>query len=153
VPTTNLLVGGAADFAANLGAINDAQGAFVNAFNKRDAGGIDGAVEKLDRAPRLDEETVALRDELKALLARVKDFAAEQPTAKGARDTLSKERARAAEREKLLSDFQSWQQRYEKWTDDESRKFGLKMQQKAPPNQDEAPTKQGDEKQPGGSAK
>lgn len=120
------LNGPAADFAANLDAVNDAQRAFIKAFDEGDASDIDAALKRLDAAPQLDDETSALRDDLKPLLMRARDYAGAAP------EKLRNKRARLKESAAILSDFQAWQERYEKWTANESEKRGLKLIKEEP---------------------
>jgi rhomboid protease GluP len=116
---------GANDFAANLNAVNSAQTAFVKAVNEGDSGDVDRAIEGLDSVPRLDDETEALRNEMKSLLVRVKEFNArpepERPTRK-------QRMARTEEHNKLTVDFIAWQKKYEKWAETTSAKYGAKLQ-------------------------
>lgn len=91
-----------------VNALGAGETAFVNAFNEEDASGIDGAIEELDRAPHVNDKSDALRDELKALLARVKELAtAPKPQ--------ERQRERALIREKLRLDFQAWQKKEVEW--------------------------------------
>jgi rhomboid protease GluP len=122
---------GARDFASNLNAVNLAQTAFVKAVNEGDSGDVDRAIEGLDAAPRLDDETEALRSELKSLLVRVKEFNAR---AEPARPTRQQRLTRAGEQKKLGVDFIAWQKKYEQWAETTSAKYGAKLQTLAPAN-------------------
>jgi rhomboid protease GluP len=118
----------AANFVANLNAVNNAQDVFIKAFDDYDVSQIDATLAALDGAPRLDDETDALRNDLKSLLVRVKAHAS--PTLKiPQRKDL---KARVKEKEGILKDFQSWQERYEKWTSAESERAGVELTREAP---------------------
>lgn len=122
-------------FAANLDAVNAAQTTLLNSLKNNDASGIDEAVQTLDQAPRLDAETDALRNDLKSLLARAKAFVAAAPS-KG-----QPTKARVTEEGKLLKDFQTWQEGYGKWTETESKRYGVELIKKSQPEQDSKPEK------------
>jgi membrane associated rhomboid family serine protease len=122
---------GANDFAANLNAVNAAQTAFVKAVNDGDSGDVERAIEGLDSAPRLDDETEALRNELKSLLVRVKEFNAR---AQPERPTRQQRTARAEEQKKLTVDFVAWQKKYETWAETTSKKYGARLKEVAPAN-------------------
>lgn len=122
---------GASAFATNLNAVNLAQTAFVKAINEGDSGDVDRALEGLDGAPRLDDETEALRNEMKSLLVRVKEFNAR---AQPARPTRQQRLVRAEEQRKLSADFIAWQKKYEEWAKTTSEKYGAKLKEVAPAN-------------------
>jgi membrane associated rhomboid family serine protease len=122
---------GAADFASNLNAVNAAQTAFVKAINKGDSGDVDRAIEGLDGAPRLDDETDALRNEIKSLLVRVKEYnALAQPSPPRRQQEL----VRAREQQKLYADFVAWNKRYQEWAETDSKKYGAKLKEPEPAN-------------------
>jgi membrane associated rhomboid family serine protease len=123
----------ASAFGSNLNAINEAQTAFVKAMNQGDASDLDRAAEGLDAAPRLDDATDALRNELKSLLARAKEFtnaAPQQPS----RPSRQQQRAREDERKKLFADFVAWNKKYQEWAEADSRKYGVKLKEPGPVN-------------------
>jgi rhomboid protease GluP len=119
---------GVSAFVSNLNAVNEAQTAFIKAFDNYDVSEIDKASTALDAAPHVDGETDAVRDGLKSLLARIKAHA--EPTLKPVQRKDLK--ARAKEREGILKDFQAWHERYEKWTDNESERLGVKLTKETP---------------------
>lgn len=116
-------------FAANLNAINEAQTAFVKAVNKGEASEIDRTVAGLDAAPRLDDETEALRNELKSLLARARALPAETHSP---RPTRQQHLARASQQLRLTEDFEVWNKKYQEWAETESRKYGVELKAPAP---------------------
>lgn len=119
----------AAAFGANLNAINEAQTAFIKALNKGDGGDLDRALEGLEGAPHLDDETDALRNELKSLLVRAKELAARAETP---RPTRQQQLARAREQRKLSEDFVAWNKKYQEWAETDSRKYGVKLKEPEP---------------------
>lgn len=123
--------GKAAAFGANLNAINEAQTAFVKAVNNRDAGDVDRAIEGLDGAPVLDDETDALKNELKALLTRAREFAGKPQPARLTR-----------EQRKLSEDFAAWNKKYHEWAETDSRKYGVELKELAPANNNSSNGKQ-----------
>jgi rhomboid protease GluP len=106
---------------AYLKAIRNGQKAFVRAFNDDDTSAIDPAIAALDSAPRIDEKTDALRDELKALLARAREEAA------------SPERRDTGPRERLREDFESWQEENIEWAKANQEKYRLQIDKDEPP--------------------
>jgi membrane associated rhomboid family serine protease len=123
--------GTAANFVANLNTVNEAQTAFFKALVDKDASEIDKALAALDSTPHVDEETDALRGDLKSLLVRAQDYAT------GAGVPLARKEAQARQKkgEMIFQDFEAWHQRYETWTTNESDKSGVKLVQDAPPKQ------------------
>jgi len=111
----------ASAFGTNLNAVNKAQTAFIKAVNERDAGDIDRTVEGLDAAPHLDDETDALKNELKSLLARAKEFASNAQPPRLTR-----------QQRKLTEDFAAWNKKYQEWAEMESRKRGEPLEAPAP---------------------
>ena len=105
---------------AYLKAIRDGQKAFVRAFNDEDTSAIDPAIVALDGAPRIDEKTGALRDELKALLARAREEAA------------SPEQRETGRRERLREDFESWQEENIEWAKANQEKYRLQIDKDEP---------------------
>jgi membrane associated rhomboid family serine protease len=120
---------GASDFGANLNAVNNGQTAFVKAMNEGDASDLDRAIEGLDNAQHLDEETEAVRAGLKSLLVRAKKFVADaRPNGQTRRQQLE----RAREQQKLLADFVEWNKRYNEWAETASKKYGVKLEEPKP---------------------
>jgi membrane associated rhomboid family serine protease len=115
--------GDAASAVSHLNALGAGQTAFVNAFNKGDVSGIDGALEQIERAPRLDEKAESLRSEMKSLLVRVKKIV--ETKADGRRQAP----ARDKEKQKLLTDFTAWQKKQFEWIRTEGENYGIKLQE------------------------
>jgi rhomboid protease GluP len=134
--TANLAVGGEVSaFAKNLDVVNAAQDAFLDSLRKNDASGLDENMRALDQAPKLDDETNAVRNDLKSLLTRAKSLIA-TPPAKG-----EQAKVRAANEGKLLDDFKAWQDKYNNWTETESKKYGVTLTHEAPSNENSTPDK------------
>ncbi len=114
-----------ATFRANYQAFEAGQVAFVNALTKDDAGGINQAVAQLDKT-LLNDETDALRVELKALLGRARKYVNDWPAPR----KMTPEGV--AEQRQLINDYQLWQKRLEDWYWDEGKKFGIKRPEPSP---------------------
>ena len=100
-------------------AINAGQNA-LNAFTERgDAGALDAAAERLEQAPALTPDADALREELKALVARARDTAADKSLKQSERE----ERLR-----QLDADLHGWQEHFSQWVETEGGVFGVGMQ-------------------------
>jgi rhomboid protease GluP len=113
----------AKDFAANLDAVNEAQAIFFKALVDKDTSEIDKALAALDSTPHVDEETDAVRGDLKSLLARAKDYANEAGGPVKRKET--KEWLKKGE--VIYQDFDAWRQRYENWTTNEGHKTGVEL--------------------------
>jgi rhomboid protease GluP len=120
---------------AHLKALGEGETAFIKAFNEGDTGGIDAALTQIDAAPRLDERAENLRSELKSLLGRIKKFAETKPEGR------KQSQAQAREKQKLMTDFTSWQKKQFEWISTEGENYGIKLQSTAPPQQDSSNTK------------
>ena len=118
-----LLSAEAARFTSHNDAFGVAESALLKALKDNDAGDIDAAVAALDNEPQADDATIAVRDEMKALLARAKTFVAQSPRA-----SQPPARARVLEQQKLLLDTQAWQKNYEQWFKSEAKKLGLELE-------------------------
>lgn len=115
----------AAKFASYLDALSAGEEAFANAFFKGDKSGIDPALEQLERAPQIDEKTEALRNEAKSLLMRVKGFDTATKPGAGQRA----QEARGKERQKLNSDFESWQKKAVELVKTDGAKYGVRLRE------------------------
>ena len=116
----------AAIFDANNSAFGAGEVAVINALKKADAGGIDQAVARLDKAEHLSDETDALRVDLKSLLGRSRKYLNDwQPPRKMTPDGVTEQR-------KLIDDFKLWQKRYDSWYRTEGKKFGIKRPEPTP---------------------
>jgi membrane associated rhomboid family serine protease len=107
-------------------AINAGQAAYHIALGQGDAAGAAAtALQKIDAARGLDDQTTAMLKELRGIVERARDYAALDP----------KERAttRAAMiRERLEADFESWEARSDNWVKTEGKRFGLGLDADAP---------------------
>jgi hypothetical protein len=99
-------------------AINAGQNALV-AFMRGDAAALGPASEKLEKAPAPSPDAEALRDDLKALVARARDTEA---------DKSLKPAARRERIKRLDDDFGAWQERFSQWIDREGEDFGIGIQ-------------------------
>jgi membrane associated rhomboid family serine protease len=104
-------------------AINAGQNALAS-YMRDDTGALDAAAERLERAPALAPEADALREDLKALVARARADS-------GDRTLKPAERLRRLKQ--LDADFAGWQERFDQWVKDEGRDFGVKIQKAEPP--------------------
>jgi rhomboid protease GluP len=101
-------------------ATNAGRNAFGRFMEAGDAGALAPAMDKLEKAPNLSPEADVLRGDLKTLLARARDVAA---------DKSLKAPERAERREQLGADFVSWAERFDQWVEDEGRPtFGVNIQ-------------------------
>jgi hypothetical protein len=100
-----------------ISAMNDGQRAFGQALGG-ETQNIDSVISRLESVQPLDAKSGQLRDELKELLVRVRDFA-RQPQAE--RNSKSGQQ----QFDKLLGDFLPWQKRSVKWIKNEGQNFGL----------------------------
>lgn len=111
---------GGPDVGAYLDAVNEGQRGFLKTVKDNDAQAAESAISKLDNAPRVDAKADALRDELKQLVTRSRDFAAkpapERETKPG-----------QAELRQLLTDFQSWQDKFRGWAKTDGAKYGIRF--------------------------
>jgi len=110
-------------------AYNFGQKAFVSAVNEPNAAVADEAVAKIERAPRLDEESHQLIEELKSLLAGAGLYARLD-------DNGRDETSGRARKQKLLADFAAWEERADKWARTEGKKYNLVLDAPAPPATD-----------------
>jgi len=107
--------GGGRDASAFVDAVNEGMQAYA-AFPEGDGGRLAGAIERLERAPSVSAEADALRDELKALLARARDLAAEPRLT-------PRERSRRVGQ--INADFSNWHQRFDRWVETDGRNFNI----------------------------
>lgn len=114
-------------------AINSGQSA-LNAFTERgDAGALETAAERLEQAPALTPEADALREELKALVARARDTASDKSLEQTARD----ERL-----QQLANDLHGWQERFAQWVAAEGAEFRIGMQKPDAPAEEKTPAEE-----------
>ncbi|MBA2501839.1 MAG: rhomboid family intramembrane serine protease [Pyrinomonadaceae bacterium] len=127
---SRILRGNQEDVRSYIDAANTGQKAFAQAING-DASEAEAAIEKLEGAPRLDDEAGALNDQLKELILRARDLAvAEKPT------NNREQRARVQQLNGILDDFNQWQARRLEWTKANGERYGIIIQE--PPSPREA---------------
>ena len=115
------------EFLINLSVINDSQKIFFAALNG-DARMVDRAVQALDSAPPLDADATAVRNDLKSLLIRAKDFA----TVK-APERRADPRTRAQEQAQIIEGYKAWQEKFKQWLVTDGEKYGFKVQEQQTP--------------------
>jgi hypothetical protein len=115
-----------------LNAINGGQNAFLNAVGKEDPGGIEGAIKQLDESEAPDQASAEIRDELKTLLARARDFT-DKTGGNTASNTRARQRARVQQQRELLQDFEAWVDKSNQWVKTEGEKYGISLQEPPPP--------------------
>lgn len=118
-----------------INALNSGQQVLVKTINERDASGVDKAVEALNRAPRLDDNSDALRNEMKDLLARAKEYAT-MPTPDGR----AKRRAQEQQR-RLIADHNAWSAKLKQWVETDGAKYSIELQENPPPSPNSADQK------------
>ena len=102
------------------------EAAMIKALKDGDPGGIDPAMAQLDKLKRLNDETDALRQDLRALLGRTKKHINDwQPPRKMTPDGV-------AEQRKLIEDLKLWQQRYGSWFESICKNFDLQCSEPTP---------------------
>jgi rhomboid protease GluP len=99
-------------------AINAGQNALAG-FLRGDSDALGPAAEKLGKAPAPSPDSEALRDDLKALVSRAEETAA---------DKSLKPAERGRRVKQLDSDFGAWQERFAQWIDREGEDFGIGIQ-------------------------
>jgi len=111
-------LGGRPPVAPFIEAVNAGQSALV-AFLRGDDAALGPAAEKLEKAPAPSPDAGALRDDLKALVARARDTDA---------DKSLKPAARRQRMKQLDDDFGAWQERFAQWIEREGEDFGIGIQ-------------------------
>lgn len=124
--------GGGDNLTGYLNAINGGQNAFLNAVGKEDASGIEGAIKQLDEAEAPDQASAELREELKALLVRARDFAT-GTGGNAAANTRARQRVRVRQQRELLENFNAWVDKSNQWVKTEGEKYGISLQEPTPP--------------------
>jgi rhomboid protease GluP len=109
-----------------VNALNGGQRAFARAINDGDTDSISEALAALDGAPHLSRDSDALRDGLKEILARARDYA---PINQKEQQT-SEEIARGKQ---LLEDMDSWNERYRTWIGAEGQNYNLTIREPPAP--------------------
>jgi hypothetical protein len=110
--------------------INAGQNALA-AYFRGDPGALAPAFERLEKSPALSAEADAMREDLKALVARARTDAEEK-----ALDP----REREQRLKRLDQDFGGWQERFAQWVEAEGQDFGVKIQKpEKPPDSEPRP--------------
>jgi membrane associated rhomboid family serine protease len=112
-----------------INALNGGLNAFSAARVKGEAGGIEAAIKALDDAGPPDERARALRDDLKALLTRTREYLAQL------RARLDRQRIRAQE-QALDSALDSWVAKRDEWIKTDGEKYGIVIEQPPSPEKD-----------------
>ncbi|MGB7925179.1 MAG: rhomboid family intramembrane serine protease, partial [Pyrinomonadaceae bacterium] len=108
-----------------LAAINQGQITVVSVVNGEDASGVEPSIKALSEAPRLSAQSDALRDELKSVLERARDYAA-LPQAE------RKKPKAQAQLNELATAFQTWQKNFGEWVKNEGQAYGLQIDEDTP---------------------
>lgn len=112
-------------------AINDASKAVLTALNEGDASGLDKAAKELESAASLDKGSGELRDELKALLKRARDYTALPSSSR------AQQHAKAEQQQKLVEDYKTWEKKFYEWVDAEGGNYGIYIEK--PPAAKDSP--------------
>ena len=88
-------------------------------MNKGDASGVDEAVQALDKSGSLDKKSGELRDELKSLLLRAKDYAAMPEKSS------TQTHAKAQKKLELKKSFDVWMEKFDRWVKTDGKNYGL----------------------------
>ncbi|MBA3806037.1 MAG: rhomboid family intramembrane serine protease [Acidobacteria bacterium] len=118
---------------AYVEAMNAGQKAFITGLNKMDAAEIDPAIKQLESVPSLDEKPDAIRNDLKALLVRAREFAAQKPEQR-------QNRRAQTQLKELLSDYQAWEKSFDEWVKTDGEKYGLKLSEPQPTAPEASPS-------------
>ena len=102
-------------------AINEGQSVFLQTMNG-EADAADPAIEKLFNAPPLDDQAAALRDRLRELLERAREWARLPPQQ---RQTLEAQR----QAQQILLAYQQWQESFRQWVQTNGAQHGLQFQE------------------------
>jgi rhomboid protease GluP len=107
-------------------AVNAGQSALLN-YLRGDAGGLDAAAEELKQAAAPSPEADELREELKALVGRARDTAA---------DKSLKPAGREGRLRQFDADLHAWQEHFAQWVEAEGGDYGVGMQKPDTPAED-----------------
>lgn len=101
-------------------AVNESNGALVAFFGGGDGSRLAGALKKMEQAPALDAGADRLRDDLRTLVARGRDLAA---------DTSLAPPERRARIQQLADDHAAWQERFQRWAETDGRDYGITLRE------------------------
>ena len=108
-------------------ALNVAQYALADALNGNTER-VEGALEQLEQAPRLDDNGDRLREDLRALVVRARDSAGMTlPT----KDAARRKQTVAA----IIKDFHEWEVRQRQWLRNDARNHGFVLREPPPQSQ------------------
>jgi membrane associated rhomboid family serine protease len=111
-------------FDENYRALYAGESAVINTLKGGDISGVDPAIAHLDKAGHFNDDSDALRIELKSLLSRAVNYAHDW----GPPRKMTPEGT--AERQKLVADLKQWQKRFREWL----RAGGVDVKEPAPEN-------------------
>jgi rhomboid protease GluP len=104
--------------------INAGRSALARYLGEGETSSLAPSAEKLEKTPGLSPDADALREDLKALVVRARDIAADKALNEG---------ERRASAEQVGTDFISWAERFDQWVVDEGRPdFGVNIQKAEP---------------------
>jgi membrane associated rhomboid family serine protease len=106
------------DLTAYLDALNGGQKTFRDALFKDDSGGIDEAVKKLEESKPPDKTAAALRDELKSLLVRARDFLTKPLPKRTKQQTI-------VQKNELFAALEEWGKKRDQWVNNEGKNYGI----------------------------
>jgi rhomboid protease GluP len=115
---------GRSPVAPYIEAINAGQNAVNNFIQRDDAEGLGPAAGLFEKAPPLSPHADALRQELRALVARARETASDGSLKQGEREK---------RKSQLEADLNDWQERFYQWVEAEGEEFGINMQKPNPP--------------------
>jgi rhomboid protease GluP len=102
-------------------AVNESNEALDAFFRSGDGARFDAALDKLNRSQGVDAQADLLRDELKTLVARGRDLAA---------DARLPRRERDARARRLAEDHDGWYARFQQWVETSGRDYGVTLEEK-----------------------
>ena len=98
--------------------VNAGQNALINYFDKGDAAALQPADDILAKTPGLGNGGDAVRDELRALVARARDTASDPALNPGAREQ---------RRRRIEEDYDAWWERFRQWVEEEGGGLGVRL--------------------------
>jgi hypothetical protein len=105
--------------------INAGRAALARFLGEGEAAALAPAFEKLEKTPSLSPDADLLREDLKALVARARAESGDRNLKQG---------ERVSQRERLDADLRAWDERFDRWVEDEGRpNFGVNIQKAEPP--------------------
>jgi membrane associated rhomboid family serine protease len=114
-------------FVSYARAFNVTQEALLMIIHENDPGRIDEASRLLEELPPLDDRVNSLREQLKVLLVRAKEFSARMASAP---QPLPSELQK--EQNALVTDFATWTANYNYWLKTDAQNYGFKLTAETP---------------------